>query len=919
MSWQPVQVDDLQQILTLLRQSQSPDTQIQRQVQARLESLNQYPDFNKYLVYILTKLLDEQEATRSLSGLILKNNAKSHYEKFPDDVRSYIKQECLSALGDRSPLIRATVGILITTIVTKGSLEQWPALLEHLYSCLDSPDVNLCEGAFGALQKICEDSADQLENAPSQPLNVLIPKFIQFFLHSHSKVRSHAIACVNEFITPRATALMSNIDSFLENLFQLANDTDSDVRKHVCRALVMLVEVRIERLIPHMQQIIEYMLLTSQDGDDAVALEACEFWLMIADQPICRDVLQPYLDKLLPILCKNMKYSEIDIIILQGDIDEDEHIPDRVEDIRPRFHRARTRQHNQNLLDNNDSTSQLSNATDTNNNSTTATPPNSQSDQHLQDDEDDDDDDDDGSGTNADQATEWNLRKCSAAALDVLSNVFRETILPILLPILREMLFHTNWQIKESGILVLGAIAEGCSYGLTPHLPDLVDYLIKCLNDKKPLVRSITCWTLSRYSTWIVHNEVQQNKFLIPLMSELLKRILDANKKVQEAACSAFATLEEEACVQMVPYLKQILETLVLAFRKYQAKNLLILYDAIGTLADSVGTHLNRPDYIQLLMPPLIERWNVLRNDDKDLFPLLECLSSIATALQTGFLPYCEPVFVRCIVLVQQTLEASGPDAPLDKDFMIVALDLLSGLAEGLGSNIDTLVERSNLLTLLERCAQDSMAEVRQSSFALLGDLTKACFHHVRKHLNFFLPLLTQNLNPQHVSVCNNAIWAIGEIAVQIGSEIQPFVSVILESLILIVNRNNTPKTLLENTAITIGRLGLVCPNDVSSQLARFIRPWCVALRNIRDNDEKDSAFRGICNMIILNPLGVTSEFIYVCDAIASWEKPPVELHAKFRDILQSFKQEFGNEQWKQLTDRFPLPLKQRLQVHYGV
>ena len=138
----------------------------------------------------------------------------------------------------------------------------------------------------------------------------------------------------------------------------------------------------------------------------------------------------------------------------------------------------------------------------------------------------------------------------------------------------------------------------------------------------------------------------------------------------------------------MVPYLKQILETLVHAFRKYQAKNLLILYDAIGTLADSVGSHLNRSDYIELLMPPLIERWNVLKNDDKDLFPLLECLSSIATALQTGFLPYCEPVFVRCIVLVQQTLEASGPDTPLDKDFMIVALDLLSGLTEGLGKHL---------------------------------------------------------------------------------------------------------------------------------------------------------------------------------------------------------------------------------------
>lgn len=96
------------------------------------------------------------------------------------------------------------------------------------------------------------------------------------------------------------------------------------------------------------------------------------------------------------------------------------------------------------------------------------------------------------------------------------------------------MLFHTNWQIKESGILVLGAIAEGCSYGLTPHLPDLVDYLIKCLSDKKPLVRSITCWTLSRYSSWIVNNEAQHNQFFVSLVFELLKKILDANKKVNK-------------------------------------------------------------------------------------------------------------------------------------------------------------------------------------------------------------------------------------------------------------------------------------------------------------------------------------------------------------------------------------------------
>ena len=116
-----------------------------------------------------------------------------------------------------------------------------------------------------------------------------------------------------------------------------------------------------------------------------------------------------------------------------------------------------------------------------------------------------------------------------------------------------------------------------------------------------------------------------------------------------------------------------------------------------------------------------------------------QCLSSVATALQSGFLMFCEPVFQRCVSLVAQTLHQNqialaNPDqmAPPDKEFMIVALDLLSGLAEGLGTHIENLVVQSNLLTLLFQCMQDPTLEVRQSSFALLGDLTKACFQHVR-------------------------------------------------------------------------------------------------------------------------------------------------------------------------------------------
>ena len=43
-----------------------------------------------------------------------------------------------------------------------------------------------------------------------------------------------------------------------------------------------------------------------------------------------------------------------------------------------------------------------------------------------------------------------------------------------------------------------------------------------------------------------------------------------------------------------------------------------------------------------------------------------------------------------------------------DKDFMIVALDLLSGLAEGLDGHIDRLVAGSNIMHLLYQCVQVS-------------------------------------------------------------------------------------------------------------------------------------------------------------------------------------------------------------------
>jgi transportin-1 len=48
------------------------------------------------------------------------------------------------------------------------------------------------------------------------------------------------------------------------------------------------------------------------------------------------------------------------------------------------------------------------------------------------------------------------------------------------------------------------------------------------------------------------------------------------------------------------------------------------LYDAVGTLADSVGEALQVEAYVALIMPSLIQKWELIQDDDRDLFPLLE-------------------------------------------------------------------------------------------------------------------------------------------------------------------------------------------------------------------------------------------------------------------------------------------------------
>ena len=52
------------------------------------------------------------------------------------------------------------------------------------------------------------------------------------------------------------------------------------------------------------------------------------------------------------------------------------------------------------------------------------------------------------------------------------------------------------------------------------------------------------------------------------------------------------------------------------------------------------------------------------------------------------------------------------------------------------------------------------------------------------------MPILSGNLNPEYISVCNNATWAAGEISVKMGEGMSAYIQPVLGPLITIINRS---------------------------------------------------------------------------------------------------------------------------------
>ncbi|EYE98912.1 putative importin beta-2 subunit [Aspergillus ruber CBS 135680] len=904
MEWQP-QPEPLRQLACCLRDSLNPyNKTAQKQAEQMLVQATSSPDYVNYITFLFSTPqdpsslgMDEKTCStiRIAAAMNVKTKIRVAYHTISQQSMSYIRSATLIGLRDNDQQVRASAGSIITELLQQAGLLAWPEVLQELIALMDnsSGDVPIVtqEAAMSALAKVCEDNHKILDRdyAGQRPLDVIIPKLMEFTSNESPKVRAMALGTIHIFLPHRPQALISSMDFFLSQLFQLANDTSTDVRRTVCQTFAQLVDFAPEKLIPHIEGLVSYIILQQRNQEDPeLALDAAEFWLVAGEQARLQQPLAPHMPRIVPVLLESMVYDDDEVIRLMSEAD-DADVEDREEEIRPQFAKSKaSRLDPSKQLDGQEN----GNAPE----------------------EEDDDDLSDGeieeSEYGDDPEDEWTLRKCSAAALDVFSNVYHEPIFEVILPYLKETLRHDQWPHREAAVLTLGAVADGCNDAVTPHLPELVPYLISLLEDAQPVVRQITCWCLGRYSEWASHLEdpSQRAQFFEPMMEGILRRMLDNNKKVQEAAASAFASLEEKSDANLVPYCEPILRQFVQCFGKYKYRNMYILYDCVQTLAECVMGELAKPNLVDILMPALIDRYNKVSDLSRELFPLLECLGYIAGAYGDAFAPFALPLFQRCTKIIYENLQEyvasvnnQAIDEP-DKDFLVTSLDLLSAIIQAIDPQKSSeLVGNSQprFFDLLCFCMEDPNYEVRQSSYALLGDCAINIFPQLEQFIPSIMPILIKQLDldlikddDRHTgfSVLNNACWSCGEIAVNEKAPLSPYADKLYQGLLVIISNEEIIDSVNENAAMALGRLGICCSDQLAPRLGEYASPYLKSMAKIDFTREKASAFLGFNQAVMKNPQAMESCLGDYFQAIASF--PTKTLNQEdYRDILTSFQQ----------------------------
>ncbi|KAI3384945.1 hypothetical protein SNEBB_005121 [Seison nebaliae] len=877
-------LNDLKQLCELINVAREPKRETQKQVQQLLNDLSRRSEFLKYLsVIVIDDGRNFNDEIKILATILLKN----HSTTMVIDQTELLKRISLLIIDSDSlsNQIKRIISGLIINILLKN---RWDDLINYLSRSIQLMDEKKLIGIIDCIEQLFElfrTTGNNNEQATLQLIS-LIPIITNQITNTSLPIRQRT-KLLRAFVVvlENEKSLMIKYEKeFIEILFHCANEDDLEMRGVCCKICQLILYQNPLRMENRLGDVVEYVLVCMEKKNEQLAFEACEFFLILLNMDMAYELLEKHQERFSNLLMNYMKYGGEELTLLELEYRNDSTIPDEDKDILPPTY-SRDKFH-----DSNNSTIEEENAEERN---------------------DDDDDDENDEEETSHITPNWNLRKCSATVLDSLSNIFQDNFLQFILPKLNDMLHHSNWIEREAGILILGAIAYGCVGSISQHLPNIIPHLIMCLDDDQPLIRSISCWTLSRYLEWIKCED--SSSYFYPMLDGIERRMLDNSKKVQEGACSTLADMEESAIILIMPRLDGLINLICQAFNIYQKKNIIRLYDVIASLIDSARPLLRQDIFTDLITPNLMEymmkNWAELDNNYLAIFPIYQCMSTIAISMSGDFRPYVNTVLTTAVKLTEKTFkeyfiyknnENKVTDPTLSKliqipemNYISISFDLFNALTNALQLEMSESFEKIQIIQIIRTALNLDLGSnhinILQSSLALIGEIIDKLPNLMVNDIQSFLPLILLHIKSSSINLINNSIWCLGKAVLRYDIDVSTYIDDI-EPVIMrhLLNEKNI-RLIQENVAITFGIITHRNNLPFSNYFEKIFPFWCHTLSTLDDNENKDVAFRGMCKLISFNTDAARPHFHQFLLAASSWINIKDDLAKQFVEILQYY------------------------------
>lgn len=404
-----------------------------------------------------------------------------------------------------------------------------------------------------------------------------------------------------------------------------------------------------------------------------------------------------------------------------------------------------------------------------------------------------------------DDEDDWNPSKAAGVCLMLLSSCCEETIVPFVLPFVKDNIKSPDWRYRDAALMAFGSILGGLDpRSVKPLVEQAMPTLIELMYDSSVAVRDTAAWTFGRICDIIPEAAINET-YLKPLLEALVNG-LKAEPRVAANVCWAFTGLAEasyesaevgEDGSQPDTYcMSQYFDFIVLRLLETtdrpdgaQANLRSAAYEALMEMVKNsprdcyVTVQRTTMVILQRLQQVLQMETHIQSHSDRtqynDLQSLLcATLQSVLRKVTPEDAPQISDVIMTALLAMfnSNSCKAEG----VQEDALMAVSTLVEVLGEGFLKYIDAF--KPYLCLGLKNHAE---YQVCCAAVGLTGDICRALKNKMLPYCDEIMTLLLENLgnNSVHRSVKPQIFSVFGDIALSIGPEFQKYLDVVLQTL----------------------------------------------------------------------------------------------------------------------------------------